>query len=87
MASGVQSKLCLFADDCIIYRTINSSSDHTILQHDFNLILLTNWAKTWQMEINVHKSNSLQISNIYMTKAHYIYIYSIYIYMLLNTNT
>ena len=56
LASGVQSKLHLFADDCIIYRTINSSSNHTIL-HDFDT--LTNWAETCQMEFNVHKCNIL----------------------------
>ena len=47
----------------IIYRTINSLNDHTILKHDFDT--LTNWAKTWQMEFNVHKCNILQISNIH----------------------
>ena len=47
----------------IIYRTINSSNDHTVLQHDFDT--LTNLAKTWQMEFNVHKCNILQISHIH----------------------
>ena len=63
IASIIQSKLHLFADDCIIYRTINSPTDHAVLQQDFDT--LTRWAKSWQMEFNVHKCNILQISNIH----------------------
>ena len=34
IASVVESKLCLFADDCIIYRTISSSNNHPYNQYD-----------------------------------------------------
>ena len=38
IASIIQSKLHLFADDCIIYRTINSPTDHAVLQQDFDTL-------------------------------------------------
>ena len=43
--------MCLFADDCLLYRTITPTHDHTVLQDD--LSALTNWANVWQMEFNV----------------------------------
>ena len=39
----IDSQIRLFADDCLMYRIIDSREDHTILQKD--LTLLTNWAK------------------------------------------
>ena len=36
---GISSHLKLFADDCILYRTINSQQDQLLLQHDLNLII------------------------------------------------
>ena len=65
IADGVQSQLRLFADDCIIYRTINSPEDHKILQQDLNQLSM--WAKTWQMEFNVSKCNILRVSHLHTT--------------------
>ena len=62
ITAGIESQIRLFADDCIMYRTINSFQDHIILQHDFKT--LTEWVNTWQMEFNVSKCNILQISNV-----------------------
>ena len=45
IADDIQSQLRLFADDCIIYRTINTPEDHTTLQQDLNQ--LSKWATTW----------------------------------------
>ena len=39
----IDSQICLFADDCLLYRIIHSPEDHTIFQKD--LTLLTNLAK------------------------------------------
>jgi len=60
LITGIQSTIRLFADDCIIYRPINSSTDHQILQQDLNT--LTSWAATWQMQFNVNKCSILQLS-------------------------
>ena len=58
--TNIQSQIRLFADDCLIYRPINSGDDHGKLQEDFTS--LTRWATTWQMEFNVTKCNILQLS-------------------------
>ena len=48
ITSETQSQVCLFADDCLIYRTIYSEINHTILQNDLNG--LDSWASKWQMD-------------------------------------
>ena len=49
----VKSKVRLFADDCLLYRTIKSMQDHTILQND--LKNLEEWADKWGMRFNAKK--------------------------------
>ena len=41
----VTSKVRLFADDCLLFRSINSIQDHMALQND--LLELEKWASTW----------------------------------------
>ena len=53
IATGISSPLRLFADDCLLYRSINSTEDSLILQKD--LELLSQWATVWQMKFNVSK--------------------------------
>ena len=60
ITSSIQSQVHLFADDCLIYRTINSKCDHKILQNDLDC--LASWASKWQMEFNVAKCKILQVS-------------------------
>ena len=43
----------LFADDCLLYRTVNSMTDHLKLQQD--LKNLEQWASTWGMRFNAAK--------------------------------
>ena len=45
----VQSQVCLFADDCLIYRPIKSQTDHITLQND--LLELEKWADKWGMRL------------------------------------
>ena len=47
----VSSSCRLFADDCILYRQINSPTDDAILQND--LKELENWEKVWKMKFNI----------------------------------
>ena len=49
----VLSSICLFADDCVIYREILSDTDYNILQQD--LQKLSSWSTTWLMNFNVKK--------------------------------
>ena len=50
---GITSHLKLFADDCILYLTINNQQDQLLFQHDLNLIV--KWTQTWLMELNTSK--------------------------------
>jgi len=55
---GISSTLRLFADDCLLYRVIDSTRDAELLQHDLHLI--TEWCKQWQMRLNLDKCVTLQ---------------------------
>jgi hypothetical protein len=53
LPEAVKSKVRLFADDCLLYREINSFRDHTALQED--LRSLEEWASRWGMVFNATK--------------------------------
>ena len=55
--SNITSKIHLFADDCLIYKEINSPRDQLLLQQDINT--LAHWARTWKMSFNVDKCHVL----------------------------
>jgi len=56
----VKSSVNLYADYVILYRVIDSVSDHEILQQD--LVALSEWANIWQMTFNLAKCELLCIS-------------------------
>ncbi len=60
LPSTVQSTTRLFADDCLLYRAINSQQDQVILQND--LTKLEQWGKAWGMQFNAKKCNLLRLS-------------------------
>ena len=51
--NNVSSSLRLFADGCIIYRTIKSEQDHLQLQQDLHTV--NEWSQRWKMCFNVSK--------------------------------
>jgi hypothetical protein len=53
----VTSRVRLFADDCVVYREINSEEDCLILQND--LIKLAEWEKQWGMDFHPEKCSIL----------------------------
>ena len=53
LPSSVTSHVRLFADDCLLYRTITSQQDHIALQND--LSELERWAEKWGMRFNAKK--------------------------------
>lgn len=57
----IQSNVRLFADDCIVYRELNSSYDCEILQQDLHN--LENWERTWGMEFHPAKCNVMRVTN------------------------
>ena len=57
---GVSSTLRLFADDCLMYRVIDSTRDAELLQHYLHLI--TEWCKQWQKRLNLDNCVTLYYS-------------------------
>ena len=57
----VKSQVRLFADDCLLYRTIEIFQDHLTLQND--LTKLEEWACQWGMRFNAKKCYILRIRN------------------------
>ena len=55
------TKLKLFADDSLLYRTIKSPADSAILQKDLDKLQL--WENKWKMEFHPGKCQLLNITN------------------------
>ena len=53
LPDNIRSSVRLFADDCVLYRNINSLTDCQILQEDLNS--LAQWETELQMKFNVAK--------------------------------
>ena len=60
ISTSIQSKLRLFADDCVLYREIATPQDCQALQKDLDRLFL--WSKTWQLKFNVSKCYHLGIT-------------------------
>ena len=57
----VNSTSRLFADDCMLYRTINSEADTKTLQEDLDN--LQGWERDWMMSFNPDKCEVIRITN------------------------
>jgi hypothetical protein len=60
ITEGITSSIRLFADDCVVYRTINSTDDARALQADLDL--LQEWERKWLMHFNPDKCEVIQIT-------------------------
>ena len=60
LPDNIRSSVRLFADDCGLYRNINSPKDCEILQEDLNS--LARWETDWQMKFNVAKCHSMRVT-------------------------
>ena len=60
ISNGVTSSIRLFADDCLLYRTINDEKDTESLQSDLDQ--LVEWSERWQMDFNPTKCNTLKLT-------------------------
>jgi ribonuclease P/MRP protein subunit RPP40 len=56
----VQSRVRLFADDCVIYRQIQSATDGVRLQQDLGHLEV--WERTWQMSFHPDKCHVLRVT-------------------------
>ena len=57
----VTSHIRLFADDCLLYKAINTPADHQRLQQDLDN--LQKWAQAWGMKFNAKKCYVLSSRN------------------------
>ena len=60
LQDNIRSSVRLCADDCVLYRNINSLTDCQILQEDLNS--LAQWETDWQMKFNVAKCHSMRVT-------------------------
>jgi hypothetical protein len=61
LPEAVKSQVRLFADDCLLYRSIKSRQDHHILQND--LTALEAWGAAWGMKFNAQKCYMISIKS------------------------
>ena len=61
LPSAVKSQVRLFADDCLLYREVNTTQDHYTLQED--LRQLEAWADTWGMRFSASKCHILSLQH------------------------
>ena len=61
LPTRVHSKVCLFADDCILYRQVKDQTDTSALQRD--LQNLQEWCNEWLMDFHPEKCELLRITN------------------------
>ena len=55
------TEVCLFADDCLIYRSIETTQDQIQFQEDLDA--LHRWGQSWGMRFNAKKCNIMTITN------------------------
>ena len=67
LPENISSRVCLFADDCVVYRPIQCYDDCLALQSD--LRTLEKWEKKWQMNFKPDKCNVMRFTR----KPHPIY--------------
>ena len=61
IADKIKSSIRLFADDCLIYKTIEKKEDQKVLQKDLDE--LYNWSQKWAMSFNVSKCFVMRVTN------------------------
>jgi hypothetical protein len=60
MPGYARSQTHLFADDCLMYRKVSSTSDCTQIQEDLDNLI--KWEQQWQMQFNPDKCEVLTIT-------------------------
>ena len=61
----------LFADDCLLYRVVNTITDQLQLQKD--LKALENWSSTWGMDFNTSKCHVMIVKKGQSRKLSHFY--------------
>ena len=66
LPDNIKSSVCLFADDCVLYRNIHSLQDCLILQEDLDSLGL--WEADWQRKFSVAKCHFMRVTWHYSHK-------------------
>ena len=64
----ITSEVRLFADDCVMYRTVHDDSDIQCLQADLDKLFT--WQNLWQMQFNVQKCFTMKFSHARKKSSH-----------------
>ena len=59
--ANIDSRMHLFADDCLVHRVIKKDSDCLQLQE--NISLLCHWGNTWKMTFNRSKCRVMHMTH------------------------
>ena len=59
--TNIDSRMRLFADDCLVYRIIEKDSDCLQLQEDISL--LCHWGNTWKTTFNRSKCRVMHMTH------------------------
>ena len=68
ITTDISSCIRLFADDCVLYRIVQSEQDHHYLQQDLSCII--HWTNQWQMKLNIDKCVILACSRSTSPRDH-----------------
>ena len=60
LPSCVNSKVRLFADDCLLYRVTKNNQDQIGMQRDLDVLM--DWGSTWSMKFNAKRCNIIRVS-------------------------
>ena len=60
LPSCVNSKVRLFADDCLLYTEIKNNQDKIDMQRDLDALM--DWGSTWGMKFNAKNCNIMRVS-------------------------
>ena len=74
LPSCVNSKVRLFADDCLPYREIKNNQDQIDIQRDLNELI--DWGSTWGMKFSAKKCNIMRVSRSRKSLQHFLTTYN-----------
>ena len=70
LPSCVNSKVRLFADDCLLYREIKNNQDQIDMQRDLDALM--DWGSIWGMKFNAKKCNIMRVSRSRKPLQHFL---------------
>ena len=83
LAEQTSSTVRLFADDCVMYKSVKTIQDCEVLQNDLDQ--LHQWEKRWQLRFNARKCNIMRATHA--KKKQLLYEYKLGGEALLPTNS